>query len=103
MGIGHWLTRTIKTSVCGYRAYSDTYIKELRSKGAVIGEDVTIHYPMRTVIDATAPHLITIGNHVNITGPATILTHDYSWWQNRIKKLKISFVNFLCLIFYFFI
>lgn len=79
MGIGHWLTRTIKTSVCGYRAYSDTYIKELRSKGAVIGEDVTIHYPMRTVIDATAPHLITIGNHVNITGPATILTHDYSW------------------------
>ena len=25
------------------------------------------------------PHLLTIGNHVMITGPVTILTHDYGW------------------------
>lgn len=79
MGIGHWLAGTIKTLLCGYRAFSDTYTKVLRSKGAIVGEDVTIHYPMRTVIDASAPHLITIGNHVNISGSSTILTHDYSW------------------------
>lgn len=79
MGMDHWLARTIKTLACDYRAFSDTYIKVLRSKGAIIGEDATIHYPTRTVIDATAPHLITIGNHVNISGSATILNHDYFW------------------------
>lgn len=69
----------IKHLLYGYRASSAEYIEKLRSLGASIGEDVTIHFPGRTVIDASNPHLLTIGNHVNITGPATILTHDYSW------------------------
>ena len=69
----------VKHIVYGYKASSSAYIKKLRSMGASIGEDVTIHFPGRTVIDASDPHLLTIGNHVNITGPATILTHDYSW------------------------
>lgn len=69
----------IKRFALGPRATSEIYIRSLRKAGVRIGEDVTIHYPHRTTIDVTAPHLLTIGNHVNITGPATILTYDYSW------------------------
>ena len=58
---------------------SDGYIKYLRSCGIKIGEDVTFHSPNDTHVDITDPHLLTIGNHVNLTGPVTILTHDYSW------------------------
>lgn len=35
--------------------------------------------PMNTTIDIQNPHLLKIGSHVMITGPVTILTHDYSW------------------------
>ena len=38
-----------------------------------------IYNPDITHIDETDPHLLTIGNHVRITGPVTILTHDCSW------------------------
>lgn len=58
---------------------SDGYVGYLRSKGIKIGEDVTFHSPSITHVDITAPHLLTIGDHVNLTGPITILTHDYSW------------------------
>lgn len=58
---------------------SEGYVRYLREKGIVIGEDVTFHSPRQTHVDITAPHLLTIGNHVNLTGPVTILTHDYSW------------------------
>lgn len=69
----------LKKCALGYRASSESYIEKLRSLGAEIGEDVTIHYPFNTRIDLTAPWLLKIGNHVNITGPVTILLHDYSW------------------------
>lgn len=69
----------IKRLVFGYRGTSEAYIAKLRKLGAIIGDDVTIHVPQSTTIDITAPWLLSIGNHVNITGPATILTHDYSW------------------------
>lgn len=55
------------------------YLKYLRSCGVTIGEDVTFHCPGETHVDVTAPHLLTIGDHVNLTGPITILTHDFSW------------------------
>lgn len=58
---------------------NEGYLKYLRSKGASIGEDVTFHCPNDTHVDVTDPHLLTIGNHVNLTGPITILTHDYGW------------------------
>lgn len=58
---------------------SAKYVRQLRAQGVRIGDDCTIHFPKKTHVDLTAPHLITIGDHVNITGPATILTHDYSW------------------------
>lgn len=58
---------------------NEGYLKYLRSKGITIGEDVTFHCPKDTNVDITDPHLLTIGNHVNLTGPITILTHDYGW------------------------
>lgn len=58
---------------------NEGYLKYLRSKGVTIGEDVTFHCPKVTNVDITDPHLLTIGNHVNLTGPITILTHDYGW------------------------
>lgn len=58
---------------------SDGFVRYLRDKGVAIGEDVTFHSPRISHVDITAPHLLTIGDHVNLTGPITILTHDYSW------------------------
>lgn len=58
---------------------NERYLKYLRSCGVTIGEDVTFHCPGDTRVDITDPHLLTIGDHVNLTGPITILTHDYGW------------------------
>ncbi len=58
---------------------NEGYLKYLRSRGVAIGEDVTFHCPGETHVDVTDPHLLTIGDHVNLTGPITILTHDFSW------------------------
>lgn len=58
---------------------NEGYLKYLRSEGVTIGEDVTFHCPNDTHVDVSDPHLLTIGDHVNLTGPITILTHDYSW------------------------
>lgn len=69
----------LKRLMYGYRASSSSYVDKLRSLGASIGDDVTIYFPEKTTIDITAPHLISIGNHVKVTGPITILTRDYSW------------------------
>ena len=54
------------------------YINQLRKIGAQIGDDVTLFAPKKTNIDVLNPHLIRIGNHVNIVA-STILTHDYAW------------------------
>lgn len=65
--------------ILGYKNSSEDYIKHLRKIGVEIGEDVTLYRPFNTTIDPTSPHLLSIGSHVVITGPVTILTHDYSW------------------------
>lgn len=69
----------LKRVVYGYRASSASYVGKLRELGATIGDDVNIHAPRSASIDLSAPFLLRIGDHVNIAGPATILTHDYSW------------------------
>ena len=46
--------------------------------GAEIGENVRIFTPSQTHIDVQALHLLHIGSNVVITGPVTVLTHDYS-------------------------
>lgn len=73
-----WKDR-IKIFVLGYRATSDSYVEHLKKIGVKIGEDVRIFRPMNTTIDTQNPHLLKIGSHVMLTGPVTILTHDYSW------------------------
>lgn len=69
----------IKIFLFGHRATSDSYIKYLKKIGVKVGKDVVLFRPMNTTIDTQNPHLLKIGNHVMITGPVTILTHDYSW------------------------
>ena len=58
---------------------SQQLLSDLRKSGAVIGEDVVIYDPQNTLIDQTAPWLLTIGDHVRITSGVKILTHDYAW------------------------
>lgn len=65
--------------ILGYRATSASYIAYLKKIGVRVGNDVVLFRPMNTTIDIQNPHLLKIGNHVMITGPVTILTHDYSW------------------------
>lgn len=63
----------------GYKASSASYVNYLRRKKVSIGKGVEIFRPFQTNIDIQNPHLLTIGNYVQMTGPVTILTHDYSW------------------------
>lgn len=69
----------INNLLLGCRRSSATFVNYLRKQGIQIGDDVTFHDPASTVVDIQNPHLITIGNHVNITRGVVILTHDYSW------------------------
>lgn len=73
------LMNKIKVKILGYRATSESYITYLRKIGVQVGEDVVLYRPLHTTIDVQNPHLLEIGNHVMMTGPVTILTHDYSW------------------------
>lgn len=79
----------IKKLILGYRASSDVYINFLRKQGIEIGNNVRIYRPFNTTIDFQNPHLLTIGNDVQITGPVTILTHDYSW---SVLKKKYNYI-----------
>ena len=83
----------IKIAVFGYRATSISYIEHLKKIGVRVGNDVILFRPMNTTIDIQNPHLLKIGSHVMITGPVTILTHDYSW-----SVLKKKYGEILCLI-----
>lgn len=84
-----WLTDKIKIAFFGYRATSKSYIKHLSKIGVKVGCDVVLFRPMNTTIDTQNPHLLKIGNHVMITGPVTILTHDYSWCVLKRKYGEI--------------
>lgn len=68
----------IKKLVYKYKCSSECYIKYLKSIGAKVGDNVYIFFPKDTSIDTNNPHLLEIGNNVKITGPTTIITHDYS-------------------------
>lgn len=69
----------LKNAIYREKASSEKYVSFLRKQGVQIGEDVTIYSPMHSMIDTSAPWLLTIGNHVRITHGVIILTHDYSW------------------------
>lgn len=78
MGIKAFIMNKVKKVVFGYRATSGGYLAYLRKKGAKIGKNITIFAPASTTIDAHNPYLITMGDNIVITGPVTILTHDYA-------------------------
>lgn len=79
------LSKKLKKIIFGYRASTESYVRYLKKIGVEIGEDVVIYRPMNTTIDIQNPHLLSIGNHVMVTGPVTILTHDYSWSVLKYK------------------
>lgn len=83
------LITSLKKIVLGYRSSSDAYIEHLKEIGVSVGENVEIFRPFNTTIDVQNPHLLTIGNDVQITGPVTILTHDYSW---SVLKRKYGYI-----------
>ena len=73
------LKKWIRKILLREKADSASYINWMRSKGATVGNDVTVYVPTKTQIDMTCPWLLTIGDHVRITQGVIILTHDYSW------------------------
>lgn len=62
----------------GHKATSESYIEHLRNVGVAIGVGCEIFTPEATHIEENNPHLLTIGSYVSMTGPVTILCHDYS-------------------------
>lgn len=73
------MKKLVKRLILSYRCDSESYIKRLRDGGAEIGERVRIFDPVSTVIDATRPWMIKIGDDVQIAAGVTILTHGYDW------------------------
>ncbi len=67
-----------KRIIYGNEYSSDSLVNYLRNNGAIIGHDVNIYSMRKANIDKLNPHLLTIGNNVNIVG-FTLLMHDYSW------------------------
>ncbi|WP_085681144.1 acyltransferase [Limosilactobacillus reuteri] len=79
----------MKKVIFGYRATSKTYLSYLQKRGVSIGKGVEIFRPLKTTIDVQNPHLLSIGDFVQMTGPVTILTHDYSWC---VLKRKYGYI-----------
>ena len=84
MGLKASVALACKRLVQGYRATSESYVEHLKKIGVAVGEDCVIFTPGRTNIETLNPHLLTIGDHVAMTGPVTILTHDYSVGVTKI-------------------
>lgn len=73
------IKKMIHNIVLGEKADSNKYVSYLRKKGVRVGEDVRFYSPSNSVIDVSAPWLLSIGDHVRITHGVIILTHDYAW------------------------
>ena len=58
---------------------SNSYIKYLRKKGVKIGNNTMFHYALKTTVDTSSGHFITIGDNCKITQGVIILGHDYSY------------------------
>lgn len=69
------------------KSKKEDVIKELRAKGAKIGENVDI---IKCIMDVTHTHLITVGNNTTLTH-CTVLTHDAST-KKPLGKSKIGCV-----------
>lgn len=79
------IKKFLKKLLYRQRTDSDTYIKYLRKKGCIIGNETKIYSPRNVIIDETRPWLIEIGNNVQITDGVKILTHGYDWSVFKVK------------------
>jgi len=69
----------VKTLLYQEKASSERFVAYLRREGVSVGENVTFYSPPHTMVDLSAPFLLSIGSNVEITHGVMILTHDYSW------------------------
>lgn len=77
----------IKRIIYGHKATSESYVAYLKSIGVKCGDYIRIFLPHDTMIDTLNPQ---IGNNVVITGPVSILTHDYSVFvANQLSNGKL--------------
>lgn len=83
----------IKRVLFGYKGTSESYIKHLRKKGVRIGKNTVFWGPRTIVIDEGHPHMISIGENVNITGNCTVLAHDYSSQVGAVLRGKEIYGN----------
>lgn len=72
------IKRIIKKLLYRQMSDSESYVKYLRKKGVTIGNNVEFFSLQHVHVDDLNPHLLEIGNNVNIVG-TEILTHDYGW------------------------
>jgi acetyltransferase-like isoleucine patch superfamily enzyme len=78
---------------------SDAYVRYLRKKGIIIGENCYIWSPNHTFIDIQKPEFLHIGNSVKITRGVTILNHDYSmsvprqYFHEHVGGAKRTFIG----------
>lgn len=72
-----FIKKTLKKIKWGYRADQKSYVDYLKKIGVRVGDNIEIFSPQNTYFDVVNPHLLEIGSSVSMTGPATILTHDY--------------------------
>ena len=70
--------KALKKVFWGYKASQEDYVAHLKRIGVSVGNNIEIFNPRETVIETLNPHLLHIGSNVSMTGPITILTHDYS-------------------------
>ena len=73
------MKKLIRNLLLAEKADSAKFVAWLRKKGVEVGEDVRFYSASNTMVDVSAPWLLTIGNHVCITHGVIILTHDYAW------------------------
>lgn len=67
------------------KASPEKFAEHLKSRGVELGKNVRFYSPSNTLVDLSAPWLISIGDNTKITHGVIILTHDYSWAV--LKKL----------------
>lgn len=73
------LKRFVQQKILRTKVTSEELLENLRKQGADIGTDVFVYSTSRTMIDASRPFLLKIGDHVRIAEGVKILTHDYAW------------------------
>lgn len=73
------LKKKIRRILFRHRADSDAFIEHLKKHGMKVGKGTHIYDTKSVLIDVTRPHLIEIGDNVQITKGVTILTHGYDW------------------------